>query len=130
MAPQLKTCLKTVMLYSATAPSTHASGRNYSSLPTASGHRFWDRLFQQALAALLHAVCAVTGLWMSAVGVVSLSPEPARLRRFVSQELRTAEDQSLKRSTPEHSSERGHPWMTPESARAIRSTSTARGNAL
>jgi len=26
--------------------------------PTGSGHRFWDSLLQQALAALLHAVCA------------------------------------------------------------------------
>jgi len=46
-----------------------ASGRNLLDGPTASGHRFLDR-FQQALAALLLLFVPVTGLWMSAVGVV------------------------------------------------------------
>jgi len=70
-------------------------------------NRFWSQIFgiafQQALAALLHAV-VVTGLWMSAVGVVGLA---LNLRAdFVSQELRALrKTQSLRRFTQKYSAE-------------------------
>jgi len=41
---------------------------------------FWDRLFQQALAALLHAVCARHRLVDECGWCCRFSPEPARLR--------------------------------------------------
>jgi len=76
----------------------HAQEETYSMvLPTASGHRFWDRLFQQALAALLHAVCARHRL-VECGWCCRFSPEPARLRLYKSLEQRKT--QSLKRSTP------------------------------
>jgi len=99
MAPQLKTrCLKTVMLPTPSAFNPTQAEETYSILPTASGHRFWDRLFQQALAALLHAVCARHRLVDECGWCCRFSPEPARLRLFKSLEQRKT--QSLKRSTP------------------------------
>jgi len=60
MAPQSKTrCLKTVMHPTPSVPLTRLKRKKPRWLPpTGSGHRFWDSLLQQALAALLHAVCA------------------------------------------------------------------------
>jgi len=52
----------------------------------------------------------VTGLWMSAVGVVGLALN-LRATTSVSQELRAAEDPEFETSHQEYSSERGHPCL-------------------
>jgi len=88
MAPQLKTrCLKTVMT---TFRAFTPNGRNLlDGLPTASGHRFLDRLFNKRWLHFFMLFVPVTGLWMSAVGVVGLALN-LRAYDFVSQELKNS----------------------------------------
>jgi len=72
-----------------------------------------DSLLQQALAALLHAVCASHGLWMSAVGVVGALN--LRAYDFVSQSSGQRKTQSLKRYTKNILLNEGiRAWMAPQ----------------
>ena len=66
-------------------------------------NRFWSQIFGVAFAnkRWLHffmLLVPVTGLWMSAIGVVGLALN-LRAYDFVSQEIRAAEDPESKHST-------------------------------
>jgi len=98
------------------APSTR--GRNLlDGLPTASGHRFWDRLFNKRWLHFFMLFVPVTGLWMSAVGVVGLALN-LRAYDFVSQELRAAEDPEFETFYTKNIllNEGIRAWMAPRSA--------------
>jgi len=76
MAPQSKTrCLKTVMHPTPSVPLTRLKRKKPTRWlpPTGSGHRFWDSLFHKRWLHFFMLFVPVTGLWMSAVGVVGLA---------------------------------------------------------
>ncbi|CAN4107921.1 unnamed protein product [Withania somnifera] len=67
-------------------------------------NRFWSQIFGVAFSnkRWLHffmLFVPVTGLWMSALGVVGLAPN-LRAYDFVSREIHAAEDLNLRLSTP------------------------------